>query len=92
MRIPNEKTSIKDVPGPGNYNPKKRPPSAAPMYGFGSGTREHGIQSTKDFTPGPGAYKLPSKIQDVPNFLLPNRSTEFKYVWFKYICIGNIIV
>ena len=39
MRIPNEKTTIKIVPGPGNYNPKKRPTSAAPMYGFGSGTR-----------------------------------------------------
>lgn len=40
MRIPQDKTSVRIVPGPGNYNPKKRPPSAAPAYGFGTGLRE----------------------------------------------------
>jgi hypothetical protein len=49
------------VPGPGNYNPKKRPTSAAPMYGFGSSQRE-ASKSTKDITPGPGTYKLPARI------------------------------
>jgi len=39
MRIPNDRTSVRLVPGPGNYNPKKRPTSAAPSYGFGSGIR-----------------------------------------------------
>ena len=39
-RIPKDKTTVKEVPGPGNYNPKKRPTSAAPSYGFGSGTRQ----------------------------------------------------
>ena len=72
-------TTVKLVPGPGNYNPKKRPTSAAPMYGFGSSIRQ-GIRTTKDLTPGPGAYKLPARIQDVPSYLLPNRSSEFKYV------------
>jgi hypothetical protein len=62
MRIPGEKTTIRDVPGPGNYNPKKRPPSAAPAYGFGTGMREGGSRSTSDLTPGPGSYKLPSRI------------------------------
>ena len=38
QRIPGDKTTIKLVPGPGNYNPK-RPMSAAPRYGFGSSTR-----------------------------------------------------
>jgi hypothetical protein len=61
MRIPKDKTTIKDVPGPGNYEPKKRPTSAAPNYGFGSSTRQ-GQKSTKDLTPGPGAYRLPSRI------------------------------
>lgn len=60
--MPNDRTSIKEVPGPGNYNPKKRPTSAAPAYGFGSGMREGGNKSTKDITPGPGTYKLPSRI------------------------------
>lgn len=80
MRIPKERTSIKDVPGPGNYNPKKRPTSASPQYGFGSSTRAHGGGSTKEMTPGPGAYRVPARIQDVPAYLLPNRSVEFKYV------------
>lgn len=61
MRIPQDHTSIKIVPGPGNYNPKKRPQSAAPMYGFGSSQRGGG-KTTKDITPGPGAYRLPSRI------------------------------
>jgi hypothetical protein len=79
QRIPKEKTSIRDVPGPGNYNPKKRPTSAAPNYGFGTSTR--GAQkTTKDLTPGPGAYRLPARIQDVPSYLLPNRSQDFKFV------------
>ena len=78
-RIPRDRTSVKEVPGPGNYNPKKRPTSAAPAYGFGSGQRQ-GSKSTKDLTPGPGTYKLPSRIQDVPTYLLPNRSQEFRYV------------
>lgn len=38
-RIPGDRSTIKLVPGPGNYNPNKRPSSAAPMYGFGSSTR-----------------------------------------------------
>ena len=62
QRIPDERTSIREVPGPGNYNPKKRPPSAAPAYGFGSGMRGALSKSTKDLTPGPGAYKVPSRI------------------------------
>jgi Sperm-tail PG-rich repeat len=65
------------VPGPGNYNPRKRPTSAAPAYGFGSSTRG---QLTREATPGPGTYKVPSRIQDVPHYLLPNRDAEFKYV------------
>ena len=80
MKLPGDKTSVREVPGPGNYNPKKRPTSAAPAYGFGSSTRASGGKTTKDQTPGPGTYKLPAKIQDVPDYLLPGRAPEFKYV------------
>lgn len=62
MRIPADKTSIKIVPGPGNYNPKKRPTSAAPLYGFGTSTRDSGGKQTNEMTPGPGTYKVPSRI------------------------------
>ncbi|CDW90416.1 triosephosphate isomerase [Stylonychia lemnae] len=78
QRIPGDKTTIRQVPGPGNYSPQKRPQSAAPKYGFGSSTRQQ-IKQTKDYTPGPGAYKVPARIQDVPSYLLPNRSQEFKF-------------
>ena len=78
-RIPKDRTSVREVPGPGNYNPKKRPMSAAPEYGFGSSQRGN-VKTTKDTTPGPGAYRIPARIQDVPSYLLPNRSVEFKYV------------
>ncbi len=74
---PNATSAI--VPGPGNYTPQKRPTSAAPSYGFGTSTRNQG-HSSKLNTPGPGSYKLPSRIQDVPSYALPNRSTDFKYV------------
>jgi hypothetical protein len=74
-----DRSSARLVPGPGNYNPRKRPTSAAPMYRFGSAQRDQ-AKTTKDITPGPGAYKIPARIQDVPSYLLPNRSIEFKYV------------
>lgn len=61
VRIPGDRTSVREVPGPGNYNPKKRPTSAAPNYGFGSSTRQK-VKTTKDITPGPGAYRLPARI------------------------------
>lgn len=61
-----DRTSVREVPGPGNYNPKKRPISASPSYGFGSSYRGGGGKSTKDITPGPGYYRVPCRIQDVP--------------------------
>ena len=32
--------------------------------------------------PGPGAYRIPSSIGDVPNYAMPNRSDESKYIWY----------
>ena len=80
MRIPGDRTSVREVPGPGNYNPKKRPTSAAPSYGFGSSTRDQKYKTTRELSPGPGSYKIPCRIQDVPNYLLPNRETAYKFV------------
>lgn len=78
-KLREEKQTPQIVPGPGNYSPDKRPRSAAPKYGFGTGTRRQAKQ-TKDITPGPGNYKVPCRIQDVPGYLLPSRSGEFKFV------------
>ena len=60
-RLPDDNTSVRYGPGPDRYNPNGRPISSAPNYGFGSSTRAK-VKSTKDITPGPGAYKIPTKI------------------------------
>lgn len=31
--------------------------------------------------PGPGHYKVPCKVADVPRYSYPSRPEEFKYVW-----------
>lgn len=68
------------VPGPGTYvNSAEKLKQAAPSFGFGTSKRPV-IGATKLQVPGPGAYKLPSKIADLPDFAMPNRKAESKYV------------
>lgn len=67
------------APGPGNYNISLNNKKAAPNYGFGSSTRDTG-NKTKLVVPGPGAYKLRNSIGDVPDYAMPNRSPEHKYI------------
>ena len=64
-------------PGPGNYNLNLNNKKAAPRFGFGSSVRA-GLKESQ--SPGPGAYRLNSSIGDVPNYALPNRSAEHKYI------------
>jgi hypothetical protein len=76
--------SLKDsthlVPGPGNYvNSAEKLKATAPSFGFGTSKRPD-IGAKKDQVPGPGSYKLRSKIADVPEFAMPNRKPESKYV------------
>ena len=35
----------------------------------------------KDGSPGPGQYKIPSKISDLPAYAMPNRPEQYKYIW-----------
>ena len=72
-------TSTSIAPGPGNYNIALQTKKQAPSYGFGSSTRETGKKTNLN-VPGPGAYKLKSSIGDVPDYSIPNRSDEQKYV------------
>lgn len=69
------------VPGPGQYvNSAERLKQSSPSFGFGTSQRPD-IGGKKNMqVPGPGAYKLPSKIADVPDFAMPNRQGESKYV------------
>jgi len=67
------------VPGPGNYNPSFTTRRQAPQFGFGSSTRD-GAKGKKLDVPGPGAYRVKSYISDVPDYAMPNRKQESKYV------------
>ena len=72
-------TSTNLGPGPGNYNVALQGKKQAPSYGFGSSTRDTG-KKNKLNVPGPGAYRLKSSIGDVPDYAIPNRSEQQKYV------------
>jgi hypothetical protein len=64
-------------PGAGTYETSLNNKHAAPKFGFGSSTRK-GLNALN--VPGPGTYRIPSSIGDVPAFAMPNRKDEFKYV------------
>ena len=69
------------VPGPGNYNNNAETfKTKAPQFGFGSSKRPDITGGKKLQTPGPGNYKLPSKIGNVADFAMPGRKPESKYV------------
>ena len=76
-RIPKNVTSQRDVPGPGAYDQKARPKTAAPSFGFGTQKRS---AAEPNSTPGPGQYKIPVKIIDVPKYLIANQDERFKFV------------
>jgi len=79
-RIMSQKDTTAIVPGPGSYvNSSQKLKQSAPSFGFGTSKRPI-IGHTKDQVPGPGSYKLPTKVADVAPFALPNRKDESKYV------------
>jgi hypothetical protein len=68
------------VPGPGTYvNSSEKLRASAPSFGFGTSKRPI-VGYTKLQVPGPGTYKLPAKLADCPDFAMPNRKAESKYV------------
>lgn len=73
--------SIKIVPGPGAYsNDAEKMQKSAPKFGFGTSKRPDITGHKKMQTPGPGNYKLPSKIGNVAEFQMPGGAKN-KYVW-----------
>ena len=67
------------APGPGNYPPTVVNKRTSPRYGFGSSTRDTGKKMNLN-VPGPGAYKLNNTVGSVPDYAIPNRTQEQKYV------------
>ena len=50
-----------------------------PKYGFGTGKRG---DFKRDGSPGPGFYKVPVKVADVPRYSMPSHPyrEQFKFV------------
>ena len=55
-----------DVPGPGTYDKGLKDKEAAPQYGFGTSQQRAPVKKT--LSPGPGGYKIPSMIADLPTY------------------------
>jgi len=68
-----------DSPGPGAYAVGGNKAVEGPKFGFG--TSQRGKQkNVGDDTPGPGQYKVPSKISDLPRYAMPDMKEEFRYI------------
>lgn len=65
-----------DVPGPGSYNPRLS--EGNPKFGFGSAHQRPGKKA--EMAPGPGAYRVPCHIADVPVYSGGAPLEEFKFV------------
>lgn len=63
-------------PGVGTYNGTHDTKRSSPRYGFGSSKRPD-IGYRKDNSPGPGAYKLPSNISNVPKYMQMKTDENF---------------
>lgn len=65
------------VPGPGSYKYYNPALDKGPHVKIGSEIRGKDLKSD---TPGPGAYRIPVKIIDVPRYLIPNPEEKYKFV------------
>ena len=63
------------IPGPGNYNVSGR--ITGPAYGIGSGSRSN---AKYDQTPGPGHYKVPYYVAQMPRYMMPDKPESLRYV------------
>lgn len=79
IKLKSDLVNKEGVPGPGQYQGSaEKVKTAAPKYGFGSSKRP---DLKTDGSPGPGAYRVPVKVADVPDYNMPGRpNAEFKFV------------
>ena len=72
------------MPGPGDYDKKMlydgRDYNISGQYSIHYSISKGEAKDHDDGIPGPGHYKVPCKFADVPKYLMPNQSEEFKYV------------
>lgn len=75
MGVKVEEKDKRVVPGPGEYGVGGI--IGGPKFGFGTESRS---KDKKDNSPGPGHYKVPVKVADVPRYSLPNHPEEHRFV------------
>lgn len=66
------------VPGPGAYNKNLADKSKAPEFRFGTGAQTD--MKINTLSPGPGAYRLPSTISNLPSYAMAGMKDEYKFV------------
>lgn len=66
------------IPGPGSYSSQYSENSSKLFKNgkFGTSTRD---KLKGDTGPGPGSYRIPSKIVEAPKYLFPNQDDSFAY-------------
>lgn len=80
MKLKSDLIKSAEVPGPGTYvNSGEKMKQSAPSFGFGTSKRPDITGGSKLQTPGPGNYKLPSKVGDVAAYAY-QRDEKSKYV------------
>lgn len=68
-------------PGPGTYvNNTEKLRQSAPNFGFGSSKRPSIASNNKEVTPGPGQYRVNTRISNAKQFAMPKRQEEFMFV------------
>ena len=67
----------KEVPGPGSYTMSGV--LGGPAYAIGSSNRAKS-KATSDQTPGPGHYKVPTYIANLPKYTMPDRAENLRYI------------
>ena len=83
MRIKlDPKLSKLNVPGPGSYKneAEKMRQQKAPSFGFGTSKRPEIGKNKDQRTPGPGDYRVNTMISNLPEYAMPGRTEEQKFV------------
>ena len=68
------------TPGPGSYESNLKDRIKGGNQGFGTSKRSNEALAKYTGGPGPGSYKINYTVGDVPNYALPGRSDQYKYV------------
>lgn len=68
------------TPGPGQYEQSFNDKQKGAQYGFGTSKRDGSSPLKNHGSPGPGSYKINYTVGDTPQYAIPNRPEQYKYV------------